>query len=123
MRNFKIFLLLALVVNAAAFTRAAETNLLVWQADRGSVSADIQGEALWPLLEDIAHQTGWHIFVEPGASHQASVKFRDLPAGDALQKLLGSLNYALVPQTNGPNQLYVFTTVMENATRRVVPPR
>src|ERR1017187_8785448 len=119
MRRHKIFLLLALLVCATAFLRAAETNSLVWQADRDRVSADIRSETLWPLLEDIAHQTGWHIFVEPSASHDASVKFRDLPAGDALHKLLGNLNFALVPQTNGPQELYVFTTTMHAATQRV----
>jgi thermitase len=103
--------------------RAAETNVLVWQADRNQVSADIHGEALWPLLEDIAHQTGWHIFLEPGAAHQASVKFRNLPAGEALQKLLGDLNYAFVPQTNGPQELYVFTTTIQKATQRIAAAR
>src|ERR1039457_6381577 len=102
----KIFLLLALLVCATKLLRAAETNSLAWHADRNSVTADIHGEALWPLLEDIAHQTGWHIFVEPGANESASVKFRNLPAGEALRKLLGHLNYALVPQTNGPQELY-----------------
>lgn len=115
----KFFPLLALLVCASLFARAAETNSLVWQADRNLVSADIHGEALWPLLEDIAHQTGWHIFVEPATSQNASVKFRDLPPGEALQKLLGNLNFALVPETNGPQQLYVFKTTMHNATQRV----
>ena len=103
-----------------AGARAAGTNTLVWDTSQNQVSADIRGEALWPLLEDIAHQTGWHIFVEPGASQNASVKFRALPEGVALKKLLGNLNFALVPQTNSPNELYVFTTRMENATQRVV---
>jgi thermitase len=119
----KILLLAVLAVCAGVITRAADTNSLVWQADQDQVSADIHGEALWPLLEDIAHQTGWHIFVEPGASHDASVKFRNLRAGEALQKLLGSLNFALVPETNGPQQLYVFTTTIQNATWRVAPAR
>src|ERR1019366_1681548 len=119
LRRAKIFLLLVLGVWGAAFTRAAETNSLVWQADRDQVSADIRSEALLPLLEDIAHQTGWHIFVEPGAARNASTKFSGLPGGEALRKLLGSLNYALVPQTNGPQQLYVFTTTIHNATQRV----
>ena len=97
----------------------AQTNSLVWQTASGKVSADIHSEQLWPLLEDIAHQTGWHIFVEPGAEHDASVKFTDLPSGDALKMLLGDLNFALVPQTNAPAHLYVFRTTMENATRPV----
>ena len=45
--------------------RAADTNSnsLVWHKAAGRVDADIRGEPLWPLLQDIAHQTGWHIFV------------------------------------------------------------
>jgi len=121
MNRAKNFLLTMLLVCTGFMARAAETNSLVWQADQDRVSADIHSEALWPLLEDIAHQTGWHIFVEPGASHNASVKFRGLSAGNALQKLLGNLNFAMVPQTNGPQELYVFTTVMQNATQRVAP--
>ena len=119
MNRAKILLLVVVALCTGPVTRAAETNSLMWQADRNQVSADIHDEALWPLLEDIAHQTGWHIFVEPGASHNASVKFRNLPAGNALRKLLGNLNFAMVPQTNGPQELYVFTTVIENATQRV----
>jgi thermitase len=122
MSRVKILLLVALAICAGMRTRAEETNSLVWQADRDQVSADIHSEALWPLLEDIAHQTGWHIFVEPGASHNASVKFRNMPAGEALQKLLGNLNFAMVPQTNGPQQLYVFKTTLQAATRRVAAP-
>ncbi|MGA2248615.1 MAG: S8 family serine peptidase [Verrucomicrobiota bacterium] len=118
-RRAKTVLLAALLGCLGIVARAADTNVLVWQADRDQISADIRGEALWPLLEDIARQTGWHIFVEPGASANASVKFRNLPAGEALQKLLGNLNYAFIPQTNGPQELYVFKTTIQNATRRV----
>jgi len=99
--------------------RAAETNSLVWNKAAGRVDADLHGEPLWPLLEDIAHQTGWHIFVEPGTARNASTKFKELPPDDALRMLLGNLNFAFVPETNGPDFLYVFTTRRENATRHV----
>ena len=118
-RHSSFVILFCLLLACGLGARAADTNSLVWQADRDQVSADIHGEALWPLLEDIAHQTGWHIFVEPRANHEASVKFRNLPAGEALRKLLGNLNYALVPRTNGPQELYVFTTTIQAATQRV----
>ena len=98
---------------------AANTNSLVWHTATDRVSADIHGEPLWPLLEDIAHQTGWHIFVEPDTERNASTKFKNLPSGDALKMLLGDLNFALVPQTNGPSQLYIFRTTMQNATKPV----
>ena len=119
--SFVILFCLLLVCSLGA--RAAETNSnsLVWNKAAGHVNADIHGEPLWPLLEDIAHQTGWHIFVEPGTARVASTKFKDLPPDDALRMLLGNLNFAFLPQTNGPDFLYVFTTSRENATQPVWP--
>jgi hypothetical protein len=122
MSRVNLWLVVALAVGWGVAARAVETNSLVWQPERNRVSAEFHGEALWPLLEEIAHQTGWHIFVEPGASHNTSVKFGDLPAGEALSKLLGNLNYAMVPRTNSPQELYVFKTSMHNATQRVAVP-
>jgi len=126
MRWAKYLLVCALWLAAGRQAFADTASTLVWQKGAqtaaDSVSADIHGEALWPLLEDIAHQTGWHILVEPGADRLADVKFNHLPPGDALKKLLGDLNFALVPQTNGPDQLYVFLTTMQAATRPVAVP-
>lgn len=112
-------ILFCLLLAFSSSANAANTNSLVWHAATDRVSADIRGEALWPLLEDIAHQTGWRIFVEPDTERNASVKFRDLPSGEALKMLLGDLNFALVPQTNAPARLYVFRTTMQNATKQV----
>jgi hypothetical protein len=98
--------------------RADPTNSLTWK--NSIVSADIKNEQLWPLLQDIAHKTGWRIFVEPGSVRTISVKFSKLAVGEALHQLLGDLNFALVPQTNAPAQLYVFKTTMQNATRAVI---
>ena len=75
--NFADF---ALLLACGLSARAAETNSLVWHKAADRVDADIHGEALWPLLEDIARQTGWHIFVEPGATRNVSTKFKDLPS-------------------------------------------
>ena len=118
LRNF----LWALVCLAFAFgfnAHATNTNSLVWHKAADRVDADIHDEALWPLLEQIAAGADWKIFVEPGTEHQASVKFKNLPSGDALKRLLGDLNFALVPQTNAPSLLYVFRTTMQNATKQV----
>jgi hypothetical protein len=103
--------------------RAADTNSLVWHRATDHVDADVRGERLWPLLETIARETGWHIYVEPGATHIASAKFKNLPSGEALKMLLGDLNFALVPRTNGAPQLYVFRTAQKNATQLVRAPR
>jgi len=118
--RLKIIFLFLLLLGGVAFARAnTATNSLVWQTASDNVSADIQGEALWPLLTDIAHQTGWHIFVEPGIDVRTDVKFSNLPTGAALRKLLGDLNFAFVPKTNEADHLYVFATTIRAATQRV----
>jgi thermitase len=120
-RHSSFVILFCLLLACSLGARAAETNSLVWNKAADRVDADIHGEPLWPLLEDIAHQTGWHIFVEPGTARVASTKFKELAPDDALRMLLGNLNFAFVPQTNGPDFLYVFTTSRENATQPVWP--
>jgi hypothetical protein len=116
----------AICLFLAAFclgARAADTNSLVWHRATDRVDADVRGLALWPLLERIAVEAGWHIFVEPDTTHTTSAKFKDLPSGDALKMLLGNLNFALVPRTNGVPQLYVFRTERQNATLQVRAPQ
>src|SRR5688572_21574507 len=100
---------------------AATTNALVWNKAKDRVDADVRGWELFGLLERIASETGWQVYVEPGSGHKASVKFKDLSSGEALRLLLGDLSFALIPQTNDNSRLYVFRTAMQNATRQVRP--
>jgi thermitase len=113
------YILFCLLLAFAFSARAAGTNSLVWHKAADRVDADVHGEALWPLLEQIAEAADWKVFVEPGSDRNASAKFKNLPSGDALKMLLGDLNFALVPQTNAPSLLYVFRTTMQHATKRV----
>ena len=103
-------------------SHAAGTNSLVWHRAADRVDADVRDMALWPLLEKIALDAGWRIYVEPGATHTSSAKFKDLPSVEALRMLFGDLNFALVPQTNAVPQLYVFRTARQNATQLVRAP-
>ncbi|HEU0038307.1 MAG TPA: S8 family serine peptidase [Verrucomicrobiae bacterium] len=112
-----ICLWLSLSFSSAA--AATSTNTLVWNKAKDRVDADVRGWELFSLLERIAGETGWQIFLDPEASHTASVKFKNLPSGQALRQLLGNLNYALVPETNDAPHLYVFRTSMDQATQLV----
>jgi len=114
----RLFRLAAIVSVAAAVsvTARAQTNVLVWHKDKGTVDAAMHHESLLPLLKSIAFQTGWHVYVEPGSTLNSSTKFKNLDTGDALKMLLGDLNFALVPESNSPWRLYVFRTSMKNAT-------
>lgn len=120
MRHFGFCLLLLAFCLTA---RAAETNAIVWHKATDRVDADVHSLGLSQLLEQITAQTGWRVYVEPDTTHSTSAKFKNLPSGEALQRLFGDLNFALVPQTNAAPRLYVFRTVMKNATQLVRAPR
>jgi len=110
---------LGLLLLAASLCPAAGS--LSWHKDSNRVDADLRGWQLPKLLEEIAADTGWQVYVEPEAEYTASTKFKDLPVPDALRLLLGNLNFAFVPQTNAPARLYVFRTSMKEATQLVRP--
>ncbi len=118
----------AAFIFAACADRAApppvSTNppALVWRAAEGRVSAQIDGWSLDRLLETVARATRWHIWLDPAAEHVVNAKFRDLPVGEALRRLLGPLNYALVPDPAGPARLYVFRDARQAATLRIAVP-
>ncbi|HEY1786801.1 MAG TPA: hypothetical protein VGJ73_01535 [Verrucomicrobiae bacterium] len=117
-RLFK-FAVIACLSVAASISARAQTNVLVWHKDKGTVDAAMRHESLLPLLKSIAGQSGWHVYVEPGSTLDSSTKFKNLAAGDALKMLLGDLNFALVPESDSPWRLYVFRTTMKNATESV----
>jgi thermitase len=101
----------------APLTRAADS--LVWHVEKNRVDAEIQSWNLDKLLQKIAASTGWQIYVEADTLRTVSVKFKNLPQGDALRSLLGNLNFALLPQTNGSPRLFVFRTSLQEATQLV----
>jgi hypothetical protein len=110
---------MGLVLLGTGFVAHGDT--LTWHTNRDRVTADIKSVPLERLLEGVAKSTGWKVYVESNTVFTVSAKFNDLPGGDALRRLLGDLNYALVPQTNAPPRLYVFHSSQENATRLIQP--
>lgn len=95
------------------------TNSLVWRATQERVDADIRDWPLDRLLREIAARTGWQVFVEPNTQKTTSTRFKDLPVGEALARMLDKLNFALLPQTNAAPHLFVFRTSMQEATLAV----
>ena len=111
-----LLVLVLFAMFAVAPLNAADT--LRWGTN--SVSADIRSTDLMEVLEKIAGATGWHVFVEPETLHIVSAKFNIVTPGEALHKLLGDVNFFLLPDAKQP-KLYVFRTRMQNATQMVHP--
>jgi hypothetical protein len=114
------FLLLLGIVWFAGVAPARAADSFVWDAQGKKISAEVGAWPLPVLLQRISAATGWQVFIEPGTTFTASAKFQQLPLGEALHTLLGNLNFALVPQSNVPAQLFIFQTTMQAATQRVI---
>jgi hypothetical protein len=113
----RLCLALAMLLSLAA----SAAGTLKWDSRQDRVSADIESATLYQTLEQIALRAGWRVYLEPGITHDVSAKFENVTPGDALRRLLGDVNFALVPNTNSVPRLYVFRTVRQNATQLVEP--
>lgn len=108
---------------AGAPTGPDSAAVLDWRTGEDRVSAQIDGWSLDRLLETVARLTRWQVYLDPAAEHVVNAKFRALPTGEALRRLLGPLNFALLPGTNGaPARLYVFRDARQAATLRIAVP-
>lgn len=119
-----VFLALGLARGAGGERRVAPATVpsLDWRVAEDRVSAQIAGWSLDQLLEAVARKTRWQVYLDPAAEHVVNAKFRDLPPGEALRRLLGPLNYVLVSGTNSPARLYVFRDSRRAATLRIAVP-
>ena len=118
MRHSPTFALLALLLALLPCSiRAADS--LHWRADKEVLDADLRNAPLIPTFEELAAQTGWHIYLEPTAGKTFTTKFTGLPKGQAMHTLIGDMNYAFVPDQDGPMRLYIFRTSRTAATYEI----
>jgi hypothetical protein len=111
--------LLAVLLTVASLGRALAVDALRWHPDTEKLDVDLNGASLIPTLEDLAHQTGWHIYLEPTPGKTFTTKFNGLSRGEAMRILIGDMNYAFVPQAEGPTKLFVFRTSRDAATYEI----
>lgn len=80
-----------------------------WDVKQQRVNADISRMPLKELLTKVAVATGWQIQCPPDVDLRVSARFTNLRPGDALERLLGTLNFAVVPGAPGQKtQLTVY---------------
>jgi hypothetical protein len=104
-----------------AILSAWPVDSLVWRTADGRVDAHIDSWNLTNLLQEIATTSGWQVYLEPGTDYQVRAKFKGFSAGEALQHLLGNLNYALLSQTNSAPKLFVYKSSLQGATPLMTP--
>ncbi len=108
-----------LVALCAGTADAASRDQLVWRADHRQFDADVESWPLARVLATLASATGWRVYVAPDLEHAVTARFERLDTSEALRRLLGALNFALLPQPDGSTALFVFRRSMGEATRAV----
>jgi hypothetical protein len=106
---------------AAATLPCPAANLLKWDTSRDRVDAVIETWTVPQLLGRVAAATGWEIYLDPAITNAIPAKFTSKQQGDALRRLLGDYNYALVPETNGQPKFFVYRNSRAQATRAIDP--
>lgn len=110
---------LAIVLSLAMVSLARAAESLKWLPSRPQVDADFDSADLKSVLAKVSRATGWRIYLEPDTHRTISVKFRNLEPGEALRRLLGDLNFALLPQTNAASKLFIYRTSLQEATQLI----
>lgn len=116
-----------LLAAARVFAASAELELpkddlfLGFNARERKFTVAIESAPLKKVMAKLGAATGWKVFVDPAAQYNVSAQFTNRATGDALRLLLGRLNYALVPQKDGPSKLLVFQNSAREATELVEP--
>jgi hypothetical protein len=104
-------------------TAAARKGLL-WNAATDRYTASIPGWPLQRVLARLSAQTGWRVWIEDGIETQARpqirAQFRNLPAREALPRILGGLNYSLTTSSTGRRELKVFATQARSSTHEIM---
>jgi len=97
---------------------------LQWNAATDRYAASIPGWPLQRVLARLSAQTGWRVWIEDGIESQARpqirAQFRNLPAREALPRILGGLNYSLTTSSTGRRELKVFATQARSSNREIM---
>ena len=92
---------------------------LRWNSDSARMTAEVRKVPLPRVLGRLVRVTGWRVFIEPGTERLVDVSFTDLPPAVALPRILGSLNFALVPDPQKPWLLRIYRSRADAATTRI----
>lgn len=103
---------------------AAARKGLYWNAATDRYAASIPGWPLQRVLARLSAQTGWRVWIEDGIETQVPptirAQFRNLPAREALPRILGGMNYSLTTASNGRRELKVFATHARSSNREII---
>ena len=92
-----------------------------WEPSQDKLTADFRLTLLGDAIKAVGGRIGWTVWIEPGLeSRKVSTRFTDLPVSEALRRIMGDLNYALIRGDNvETSRLLVYATSASKATRKL----
>lgn len=111
--------LLALGCLYSTSAAARSSDLLRYHVTNATLEASLSNVELSRVATRLSKVTGWRVEYDPDTDVRLSVKFKEAPVSEALRKLLGDLNFSLLPSTNGSARLLIYRTNPSQATRVV----
>lgn len=122
MKAFRLIILFIAVLGS--FPGFGSTNPgfeLRWGGVSNRVDARIPGVLLSRVLPRLARQTGWRVYVEPGADRWVQTTFTNLPPRDALRQIMGDFSFVLQSDRSGSSRLLVYQSTSDAASSGVDP--
>ncbi len=107
-----------MVVFCFSALQAAEVD---WKPEQDKLSADLRRINLADALKAVGGRMGWNVWIEPGLeSRRVSTRFTDLTVSEALRRIMGDLNYALIRGKSAEtSKLLVYATSASRATKKL----
>jgi hypothetical protein len=101
--------------------QALHATEVEWKPEQEKLSADLRRIDLGDALKAVGGRMGWNVWIEPGLEgRRVSTRFTDLALSEALRRIMGDLNYALIRGKRAEtSKLLVYATSASRATKKL----
>ena len=107
-------------VPAAVVEKTDSDQAIHWRKN-GTATVQIEQWPLHRVLQSLSDQGGWEVFVEPDLQILITTRFNNLSHSEALRRILGDVNFAILPHPGKRSKLLVYKTSSVKAIVRILP--
>ena len=114
-------LLIVMTTVPAAVVEKTDSDQAIHWRKNGTATVQIEQWPLHRVLQSLSDQGGWEVFVEPDLQILITTRFNNLSHSEALRRILGDVNFAILPHPGKRSKLLVYKTSSVKAIVRILP--